>query len=497
MIKFFNTLAGGKETFRPIVPGEVKMYTCGPTVYDFGHVGNARAYAFEDLLKRFLLSMGFKVIHIMNITDIDDKTIHGANAQGVDLNAYTQKYIDAFFADLDTLKIARADCYPRATEHIPEMVAIVKGLLQKGFAYEKDGSVYFSIVKFPPYGRLSKVNREELRPGQRLDLDEYEKESVQDFALWKAKKEGEPFWETEIGPGRPGWHIECSAMSSKYLGETFDIHCGGVDNIFPHHENEIAQSEAFTGKPFVNYWLHCHHLIRDGEKMSKSRGNTITVPGILKVKDNPAALRLLLLSTHYRKTLNFTFEALAQAESSLNRINEFAGEVKYGTFPKGQTQAVAKIVKDAEKGFRQGLSDDLNISVAMTAVFNLVKKANTLIAQGKVKQKDAERLGRFVDSVDAVLKVVSPTRKLRASAAATADAKAKPTVTPPPHDKEAGPEITVEQLEKIQLREKARADKDFALADEIRRELQAGGIVLEDTKDGPRWKIATPPKKTE
>ncbi|OGD21282.1 MAG: cysteine--tRNA ligase, partial [Candidatus Aminicenantes bacterium RBG_13_59_9] len=373
MIRFFNTLSGKKEEFVPLIPGEVKLYTCGPTVYDYAHIGNFRAYVFEDLLKRFLLFMGFRVKHVMNITDIDDKTIRGANAQGVDLKTYTQKYIDAFSRDVDTLNIIRADVYPRATEHIPEMVAVIQLLIQKGYAYEKDGSYYFSIARFPDYGRLSKISLEELQPGQRVDVDEYEKENVHDFALWKAKKEGEPFWETEIGPGRPGWHIECSAMSSKYLGETFDIHCGGVDNIFPHHENEIAQSEAAFGKKFVNTWLHCHHLIRDGEKMSKSKGNTITIPEIRKVKDKPEALRFLLLSTHYRKTLNFTFEALDQAEIALKRINAFAGEMKYGNFPEGETEAVVKIVEEAEIKCRAGLSDDLNISKTMTAVFDLIK----------------------------------------------------------------------------------------------------------------------------
>jgi len=481
-------MTGRKETFTPIVPGTVKIYTCGPTVYDFSHVGNFRAYLFEDLLKRFLIFMGYNVTHIMNITDIDDKTIRGANARGVSLAEYTKPYIDRFYDDLDILNIARADNYPRATEHIPEMVAIVKGLIDKGFAYEKDGSYYFSIAKFPAYGRLSKINPEELQPGQRVDLDEYEKESVHDFALWKAKKEGEPFWDTEIGPGRPGWHIECSAMSSKYLGETFDIHCGGVDNIFPHHENEIAQSEAFTGKKFVNYWLHCHHLVRDGEKMSKSRGNTITIPEILKVKNNPAALRFLLLSTHYRKTLNFTFEALDQAETALKRINEFAGKVKYyKEFPDGETQAVEKLLRQTEKKFKDGLSDDLNISVAVTALFNLIKKTNVLISQGKVKKKDAEKICSFLESIDDVLALIDPVRfsfqkgEVSGQGMAEADLQA----------------LTKENKEKIEIREKARAAKNFVLADEIRRELLEEGIVLEDTQDGVRWKIMPVPKKQE
>jgi cysteinyl-tRNA synthetase len=488
MIQFFNTMTGRKEVFTPIVPGEVKLYTCGPTVYDYAHVGNFRAYMFEDLLKRFLIFMGHKVTHIMNITDIDDKTIRGANARGVSLAEYTKPYIDAFYNDIDILNIARADKYPRATEHIPEMVAIVKGLIQKGFAYEKDGSTYFSIAKFPAYGRLSKINPEELQSGQRVDLDEYEKESVHDFALWKAKKEGEPFWETDIGPGRPGWHIECSAMSSKYLGESFDIHCGGEDNIFPHHENEIAQSEAYTGKKFVNYWLHCHHLIRDGEKMSKSRGNTISVSEILQVKDNPAALRFLLLSTHYRKTLNFTFDALDQAETALNRVNEFAGKMKYGRdFPEGETESVGKMVEEAEKGFREGLGDDLNISVALTALFNLVKKANISAGEGKVKKRDAGKISAFLESINGVLGVINPIpfASLKGEVSAGSVTAADFQV------------LSKENKDKIDRREKARAEKDFALADKIRRELLEDGIVLEDTKDGPRWKIMPAVKKKE
>ena len=496
VIVFFNTLSGKKEEFVPLSAGEVKLYTCGPTVYDFSHIGNFRAYAFEDLLKRFLQFMGFKVTHIMNITDIDDKTIKGAKAQGISLADYTRKYIDAFFADLKTLNIAPADLYPRATEHIPEMVAIVSRLIQKGYAYEKDGSCYFSIAKFPAYGRLSKVSLEELQPGQRVDVDEYEKESVHDFALWKAKKEGEPFWETEIGPGRPGWHIECSAMSSKYLGETFDIHCGGVDNIFPHHENEIAQSEAASGTKFVNYWLHCHHLVRDGEKMSKSKGNTITIPEILKAKNNPEALRLLLFSTHYRKTLNFTFQALDQAETALERINEFAGEVKYGLYPEGETTQAAQILSEAEQRFLAGLSDDLNISKAMTALFDLIKKVNVAIARGGFRSQDAKRVDRFMSAIDGVLGVISP----RKSVTVRVGPLSLKSDVEPPRIIVAGetelPEIAAEQKDLIERRQKARADRDFALADRLRRELLEQGILLEDTKDGVRWKAVPIPNKT-
>ncbi|NIM57597.1 MAG: cysteine--tRNA ligase [Candidatus Aminicenantes bacterium] len=462
MIRFFNTLSGKLEPFKPIVEGEVKLYTCGPTVYDFAHIGNFRAYIFEDLLKRFLIFKGYKVTHVMNITDVDDKTIKGANAEKVELQEFTKKYTDAFFEDIQKLYIAKADYYPRATDHIPDMIMIIKGLLEKGYAYKKNGSVYFNISKFPNYGRLSKIDLKELRPGKRIESDEYDKESANDFALWKDKKEGEPFWETEVGPGRPGWHIECSAMSSKYLGQTFDIHCGGVDNIFPHHENEIAQSEAFFGKKFVNYWLHCRHLIVDGEKMSKSKGNFYTLRDLLAKNIDTYGLRFLLLSTHYRKMLNFTFEALEQANSSLKRINDFLYELRNRQFEEGENKDILRLVDEANKKFIAGLDDDLNISIALRALFEMIRKANTLISQGKVRKKDAERLISSVRSFDTVLAVL------------------------PEEEEEA---LSSEIMEKIEEREKARADKNYKLADQIRKELLKKGVILEDTKDGVRWKI--------
>jgi cysteinyl-tRNA synthetase len=462
MIRFYNTLSGKLEQFNPIVDGEVNLYTCGPTVYDYAHIGNFRAYIFEDLLKRFFIFRGFKVKHVMNITDVDDKTIKGANAEKVELQEFTQKYTDAFFEDIEKLYISKADHYPRATDHIPEMVVIIKGLLEKGYAYKKNGSVYFNISKFPNYGRLSNIDLKQLRPGKRIESDEYEKESANDFALWKDKKEGEPFWETEVGPGRPGWHIECSAMSSKYLGQTFDIHCGGVDNIFPHHENEIAQSEAFFGKSFVNYWLHCRHLIVDGEKMSKSKGNFYTLRDLLAKSVDPYALRFLLLSTHYRKMLNFTFEALEQASSSLKRINDFLYELNNRQFEEGENKDISRLVEETEKKFIAGLEDDLNISVALRALFDMIRKANTLISQGKVCRKDGEKLTSAILSLDNVLAVL-------------------------PREQEET--ISSELMKKIEEREKARADKNYELADQLRKELLKQGIVLEDTKDGVRWKI--------
>lgn len=486
MIAFFNTLTGKKETFAPLVPRQAGLYTCGPTVYDFAHIGNFRAYVFEDLLKRFLVYKGFRVTHVMNITDIDDKTIKGANSLGISLREYTEPFVQAFFEDLDRLRIARADVYPRATDHIPEMVAIIRGLLEKGYAYEREGSYYFSIARFPAYGALSKIDLAGLEPGRRVDTDEYEKESVHDFALWKAKKDGEPSWETEIGPGRPGWHIECSAMSRKYLGDTFDIHTGGVDNIFPHHENEIAQSEAFTGRKFVNTWLHCHHLVRDGEKMSKSRGNTLTVRDVLARTENPAALRYLLLSTHYRKQLNFTFEGLRQAEAALERINVFAGAVKYGLYPDGESQSVGKLVRDAEKAFSAGLADDLNISVAMTAVFGLIKSVNTLISRGRLKKGDAAKLAAFIESIDRVLAVADPKKHYRLEAE-PGELKSEGPGAGPTHTPAAGEtEVPAAVKEKLLAREAARASKNFARADELRREIEAMGYLVEDTKNGPR-----------
>ncbi len=461
MIRFFNTLSGKIEPFHPLVPGEVKLYTCGPTVYDYPHIGNFRAYLFEDLLKRFLLAKGFKVIHVMNITDVDDKTIKGANAEGVSLVEYTKKYIDAFFTDIKILNISKADFYPRATEHIPDMVKMIKALLEKGYAYEREGSIYYNISKFDDYGKLSKIDINKLKPGQRVESDEYEKERVQDFALWKKKKEDEPFWKTELGEGRPGWHIECSVMSSKYLGQTFDIHCGGVDNIFPHHENEIAQSEASSGKKFVRYWLHCRHLIVEGEKMSKSKGNFYTLRDLLQRNIDPMAIRLLLLSTHYRRMLNFTLEALSQANASLQRMKDFLFELKNRPFKEGENKKISALIRKTKQKFISGLSDDLNISVALSALFEMIRKVNILMNEGQVYKRDAENLNSFFKFTDQILAVL------------------------PPEKEEA---LSIEFQEKIKLREKARAEKNYALADKIRVELHEKGILLEDTEDGVRWK---------
>ena len=499
MIRFHNTLGGQVEDFVPIEPGLVKLYTCGPTVYDFPHIGNWRAYVFEDLLKRFLVFRGFKVAHVMNITDVDDKTIKGARAKGVGLDEYTRPFIEAFGRDRDTLNILPADHYPRATAHIPEMVELVKTLLEKGFAYRKDGSIYFAIDKFPAYGRLSKINLEDRRPGARGDADEYEKESVHDFALWKAPKEGEPFWETEIGPGRPGWHIECSAMSARYLGKTFDIHCGGVDNIFPHHENEIAQSEAANGVRLANYWLHCHHLVVDGQKMAKSKGNFYRLGDILDRGYDPLDIRYLLISTHYRKMLNFTFEGLDQARTARQRMGNFLRELKDVSGSAGERAPIDPFIEAARSGFVASLDDDLNIAEALAAVFTLIKDVNPLLVQGEVSKEGAAKLASFFAEIDTVLAIdpkpeetasgrIDTTLNVQsAEGVLIAD---KPTLEVPTR-----PAVLEDEIrEKIAARQRARAAKDFAKADEIRKELLAAGIVLEDAKDGVRWKKVGPPK---
>ncbi|MCJ7679623.1 MAG: cysteine--tRNA ligase [Candidatus Aminicenantes bacterium] len=462
MIRFFNTLTGRIDPFKPITQGKVGLYTCGPTVYDYAHIGNFRAYLFEDLLKRFLQLSGFAITHIMNITDIDDKTIQGAADRGLSLKAYAEPFITSFFEDLERLNASPADVYPRATEHIPEMTQLIQGLLDKGFAYMKDGSVYFDISRFPAYGRLAKLDRTQLQAGRRSESDEYEKANAVDFALWKARKGEEPSWETDFGPGRPGWHIECSAMSARYLGPRFDIHCGGVDNIFPHHENEIAQSEAYYGHSFVNYWLHCHHLIVDGEKMSKSKGNFYTLRDILDRGIDPAAVRLLLLSTHYRKQLNFTWSALDQAAASVQRIRDFIHILRTETFPGGKSDAASILVGDMSDRFQKGLSDDLNISVALTSLFELIKKVNILITKEEIRRDDVKLILQAVHRVDTVIGVLPGDTE--------------------PEDLDSDIQSLIEE------RQKARADKNFTLSDRIRDKLLARGIVLEDTRDGIRWK---------
>ncbi len=459
-VRFYNTLTHGVEEFKPISEGKIKLYTCGPTVYDYAHIGNFRSYVFEDLVKRYFSYLGYEIKQVMNITDIDDKTIKKANEMKTTLEKVTDTYIKAFFKDIDTLNILRADIYPRATRHIETMIKLIEALKKKGYAYQKGNSVYFSIEKFPDYGKLANISRDQLTPGLRSEADEYEKEHVQDFVLWKGKKEGEPFWTTPFGDGRPGWHIECSAMSMKYLGEHFDIHMGGVDNIFPHHENEIAQSQCATGKPFVNYWIHCQHLIVEDKKMSKSLGNQYTLADLLDRGHDEMVIRYLLLSTHYRKLLNFSFKGLEQARQSLKRITDFIFSLKGLKPGDGESAKISDFLKENESGFKENMNNDFNISGALGIFFECIHYIN--LNMDNLKKGDIENILAYIARINYVLGVI----------------KGSESDTP---DKQI--------MEKIALREKARQEKNFRLADAIRDELKEQGIILIDKPEGVRWKI--------
>jgi len=458
-LKLFNTYSRRKENFVPLKAGEVRMYTCGPTVYDFVHIGNLRTFVFEDLLRRSLEFVGYKVIQVMNLTDVEDKIIRASRERGVSIFEYTEPYIRAFFEDIQSLNIEPAEYYPKATEHIPQMIALIEKLLEKGFAYRLGDSVYFDISKFPKYGRLSRIKTGN-RAFSRLDADEYEKLEVGDFVLWKGKKEGEPSWESPFGPGRPGWHIECSAMSMHYLGPTLDIHTGGIDNMFPHHENEIAQSEAATGQTFVRYWLHAQHLLVNGERMAKSKGNFYTLRDLRKMGYPYKAIRLLLLSTHYRNPLNFTFEALKQAEKNLDRMLDFYHRLKeyQGGEGASETQIEGLIARKKDE-FSQALADDLNISGAISAVFSLMHEINPLLVKGTLSKDEANSVLKVMEEFDRVLGILEEKENL---------------------------EDWVMSL--IKEREKAREKRDFATADRIRTELLERGIILEDTPQGTRWR---------
>jgi len=468
-IRFYNTLGRQLEAFAPAAAGEAKLYTCGPTVYNTVHIGNLRTFLFEDLLKRALVFLGYRVTHVMNLTDVDDKTIRGAQEQGVPLDEFTAPYIDAFFSDLDTLGVERADVYPRATRHVAEMIEMIGKLIERGHAYLSDGSVWFRIASDEDYGKLSGFRLDEARQGDRVASDEYEKEDVRDFVLWKGAKPGEPTWDSPWGPGRPGWHIECSAMSAKYLGETFDIHCGGVDNIFPHHENEIAQSECATGQPFVRTWLHSEHLIVEGQKMSKSLGNFFTLPDLLARGCSPRALRYLLLSVHYRQKLNFTFAGVEAAASALKRLDEFVFRVRNARESGEAGEKLQRRAEELEESFAAALAEDLNISSALAALFDFVRDANVMVDRGELGAGDVERILAALKRVDAVLGVIFFEGK-----GAAAEAPSGPSDA----------EIEAALVE----RREARARRDFARADAIRQELAAQGVVLEDTPQGTRFK---------
>ena len=465
---FYNTLGRHLSRLETEFPGEVRMYTCGPTVYNTAHIGNLRTFLFEDVLRRSLHFLGWRVEQVMNLTDVDDKTIEGAASAGTSLAEFTQPFIDAFFVDLDRLHMQRAEHYPRATEHVDEMLELVQKLVEKGYAYESDGSVFFRIGEDEDYGKLSGFDLSQVRQGERVATDDYDKEDVRDFVLWKGAKEGEPAWDSPWGPGRPGWHLECSAMGMKYLGESFDIHCGGVDNIFPHHENEIAQSESATGKPFVHTWIHAEHLIVDGEKMSKSLGNFYTLQDLVDRGASLRALRYQLLSVHYRKKLNFTFDGLADAGAALKRLDEMRFRLLHAAESEDVADSVmGPVCERLNQEFGDALANDLNTSEALAALFGFVREVNQAIDGEHLAMGDRQLVLDTLAHVDEVLGVLDADEWREAEEGGLSD----------------------EEIDRLLVeRREARESRDFARADEIRDQLTDQGIVLEDTPTGTRWK---------
>jgi cysteinyl-tRNA synthetase len=462
-LRFYNTLTQQVEPFMLLEGNTVRMYTCGPTVYNFAHIGNFRTFAFEDILRRWLLYRGFELDHVMNITDVDDKIIRNALAENKTLAEYTANYTQAFLEDSAALRLQRPERMVKATEHIPEMVHAIEQLAERGFTYESDGSIYYRIAKFPGYGKLSHNDFSGIRAGARVDVDEYDKANARDFVLWKAPKDGEPFWESEIGPGRPGWHIECSAMAMKYLGETLDIHAGGVDLIFPHHENEIAQSEAITSKPFARFWLHSEFLSIEAQKMSKSAGNFFTLRDLLADGYLPEVVRYLLTSVPYRKKLNFSVDGLKAAATAIDRLRNFKLRLETDKYPEGASDKILERTRLAVRQFEDSLDDDLNTAEALAALFEFVRDANTAMDAGEFRAGNTAPALDLLDRFDRIFDVLRPTL----SEAGLSDAR-------------------IEEL--IQERSAAKKNRDFARSDQIRQELLDAGVILEDTKEGPRWK---------
>ena len=496
-LRLHNTLTRALEELRPLAPGKVGLYTCGPTVYGRVHIGNLRTFVWEDVMCRVLRALGYEVTQVMNLTDIDDKTIRDATAAGLPLREFTDLHIATFFEDLNTLGVIPAAVYPRATDHIPEMVEIVKKLAARGHTYESEGSIWYRIATFPDYGKLSKIDLTAVRRGARVADDEYEKEDVRDFAVWKAAKEGEPesaTWTTELGRGRPGWHLECSAMSMKYLGETIDIHTGAVDNIFPHHENEIAQSEGATGKPFVHYWLHAEHLIVDGEKMAKSKGNFFTLPDLVGKGHSPRAVRYLFQSVPYRMKLNFTFDALKGAASALERLDsldlrlserereEKTGEEISSKVNAAAAGAFAERVTAARRAVFDSLEDDLNTAGALGALFSFVKATNVDLEAGRLSPADAAAARGLLREIAGGIFGVMEKTEVPGALSSSSPSRKIPGLFGPSGELEAWIE------DRIEARKAAKKARDFKAADAIRDELLAKGIVLEDTPHGVRWK---------
>jgi cysteinyl-tRNA synthetase len=491
-LQLFNTLSGKVEEFHPLEDNLVRMYACGPTVYDYGHIGNFRTFVAVDVLRRFLKQSGYQIKHVMNITDVEDKIIRNAARDGVTVQEYTKKYTDAFLEDADALNIEHPEILARATEHIQEMAHFIAVLRDKGYAYQADdGSYYFRIAWFPEYGKLSKKDFEGMTDGGRVDVDEYEKDNARDFALWKAPKPGEASWDTEIGPGRPGWHIECSQMSMKYLGDSFDIHAGGEDLIFPHHENEIAQSEALTGKPFVKVWVHSRFLLVEGEKMAKSAGNFFTVRDLVLMGHKPSSIRFLLMSVPYRKQLNFTFDGLTQAANSVERLRNFKRRLETSQFPTGSNPAIVEMAEKASTEMRTAMEDDLNTARALGAVFDLVRDANAAADNGQIHQDNVPELLKVLNQFEEIFAVLKDddAAKVRATVEWAKTEGTADKISAAAAELAKAASLSDEDVEKLVAEHsQARKTRDFARSDAIRNQLAENGIILENTKEGVRWK---------
>ncbi len=491
-LELFNTMSGKVEEFHPIEDNLVRMYACGPTVYDYGHIGNFRTFVVVDTLRRFLKQSGFQLKHVMNITDVDDKIIRNAARDGVTVQEYTKKYRQAFIEDADSLNIEHPEMLVNATDHINDMAHFIAVLVDKGYAYQTDdGSYYFRIAKFPEYGKLSKRDFAGMADGARVDVDEYDKDNARDFALWKAPKPGEAQWDTEIGPGRPGWHIECSTMSMEYLGESFDIHAGGEDLIFPHHENEIAQSEAMTGKPFAHFWVHSRFLLVEGEKMAKSAGNFFTVRDLVLMGHKPSSIRFLLMSVPYRKQLNFTFDGLTQAANSVERLRNFKLRLESSQFPDGSNEKIAAIAQTTSAEMRAGLSDDLNTAQALGAIFDMVRDVNAAADAGEVCKGDIPALLKVLEQFDEIFAVLKDddATKVRATVEWAKQEGLEDKISPETAELAKAASLSDDDIEKLVAEHsQARKTRDFARSDAIRAQLAENGVILENTKDGVRWK---------
>jgi len=485
-LRLYNTLSGKVEEFAPAADNTVRMYACGPTVYDYGHIGNFRTFVAVDILRRFLRQSGYKLQHVMNITDVDDKIIRNAARDKKTVQEYTRTYEEAFLEDMGSLNLERPEKIVRATEHIPEMAEFIAKLEKKGIAYRtEDGSYYFRIAKFPEYGKLSKKDFAGIEVGSRVDVDEYEKDNARDFALWKAPKEGEAFWESSIGPGRPGWHIECSVMSMKYLGESFDLHAGGEDLTFPHHENEIAQSESLTGKIFSRHWMHVRFLLVEGEKMSKSLGNFYTLRDLLIKRYKPSSIRFLLTSVPYRKQLNFTFAGLEQGAKSVDRLRTFNTRIRMLQLPAGKNPLAQEAAAKARQEMRIGMEDDLNTAYASGAMFDMVREVNILADRGELREGDRAPLLEALEQFDEIFAVLKDDDVEKTKAAmdwALSHGLIKESEIPADMMSDA----EIDRL--IEERNAAKKARDFARSDAIRKQLSDAGIMVEDTKEGIRWK---------